>query len=99
MKKLTIVTLSLALSACAPQPLIATMWSKPGANYGAFLQDRSACAQAARIPHLVSLFPGGSGELPPDPVLSGEVVNGKIFWPCMVAHGWSYNPSAWLPLF
>ena len=97
MKKLTIVTLSLALSACASQPLIATMWSKPGANYGAFLQDRSACIQAARITHPVSLIPGGAPELPPVEAVSGEVVNPQIFWPCMVAHGWSYNPSSWLP--
>lgn len=41
--------------------------------------------------------PGGVGELPPGAALSGEVVNPYIFWTCMTARGWNYNPSAWLP--
>ena len=90
-KKPAIVTLTLALSACAPQLSQIALWSKPGASYDAFLQDRSACIQAARTTHPVSLIPGGAPELPPAEAVSGEVVNAQIFWPCMAARGWSYN--------
>jgi hypothetical protein len=97
-QKPTIVTLTLAVSACAPQlPQIAAMWSKPGASYGALLQDRSVCTQAARTTSGVFVS-SGVDELPLAPALSGQVVNAQIFWPCMAARGWSYNPAAWLPL-
>ena len=87
----TVVTLVLALSACAPQLSQIALWSKPGASYDAFLQDRFACIQAARITRPVSLIPGGAPELPPAEAVSGEVVNAQIFWPCMAARGWGYN--------
>ena len=93
-KKPTIVTLTLALSACAaPQLPQIALWSKPGASYDAFLQDRSACIQAARTTS-GGFVSGGVGDLlPPDAALSGDVVNAQIFWPCMAAHGWGYNPA------
>ena len=87
--KLTVVTLILALSACAPQLSQVALWSKPGASYDAFLQDRFACIQAARITSPGGFVSGGVGELPPGAALRS--VNGQIFWPCMAARGWSYN--------
>ena len=89
-RKPTIVTLTMALSACAPQLPQIALWSKPGASYDAFLQDRSACIQAARTTS-GGFVSGGVGELPPGAALSS--VNAQIFWPCMAARGWSYNPA------
>jgi hypothetical protein len=90
-KKPSIVTLALALSACAPQLSQIALWSKPGGSYDAFLQDRFACIQAARITS-GGFVSGGVGELPPG--LASRSVNGQIFWPCMAARGWSYNLAA-----
>ena len=80
--KPTVVTLTLALSACAPQLSQIALWSKPGASYDAFLQDRFACIEATRY------VSGGVGELPPGAASRSVTAQ---FLPCMAAGGWSYN--------
>src|SRR3974390_43370 len=76
-RRSTIVTLSLVLSACAPapQPPQVALWSKSGARDNAFLQDRSACIQAAHTTGSSGFVSGGAGELPPGAALSDNAVN------------------------
>jgi hypothetical protein len=95
-RRSTIVTLTLALSACAPapQPPRVALWSKPSASYDAFLRDRSTCIQTARATRSsTGVVSGGVGQPPPGAASSGEVINAQIFWPCMTARGWRYDPA------
>ncbi len=86
-----LIAVAAAVAGCAIQPI--HRWSRPGATYRDYLQDRYACVKDARAT-------AGSGYLLSNGVgaeSSGPVISSSVFMPCMAAKGWSLDPNGFQP--
>lgn len=75
-----------ALSGCA-EHVPAVRWSKPGATYDQFVQDRQACASQAREESQPFMAGGARYAGRSDAVDSG------LFFPCMASRGYRQDPK------
>jgi len=98
---------TLALCACAGEPVAVARWSKPGADQSAFLAVRDRCvgsvrSQASAFYVAGSRYPGKGGvlgELAGDLGVdtSTEGLDRDQFQRCMNGRGWSADPKGFAP--
>jgi hypothetical protein len=84
------VLAAFALAGCADD-VPAVHWSKPGATYDQFVQDRDACASEAREESQPFMLGGARYAGRSDAVDSG------LFFPCMAARGYRQDPRGFAP--
>jgi hypothetical protein len=77
---------ALALAGCA-EDVPTVKWSKPGATYDEFMQDRGACVGQAREESRPFYVGGQRYAGRPDALDSG------LFFPCMAARGYRQDPN------
>lgn len=78
---------ALLLAGCAGEDLPSVKWSKSGATYEQFVQDREACATQAREQSQPFYVAGQRYAGRPDAVDSG------LFLPCMTDRGYHQDPK------
>ncbi len=76
----------LALAGCADE-LPSVRWSRPGATYDQFVQDRAACVTEARAESEPFILGGAryAGKR--------DVLDSSVFVPCMAARGYRQDPQ------
>jgi hypothetical protein len=77
---------ALVLVGCA-EDVPTVKWSKPGATYDQFVQDREACVSQAREESQPFYVGGQRYGGRPDALDSG------LFFPCMAARGYRQDPN------
>ncbi|HEY3637758.1 MAG TPA: hypothetical protein VGK90_06365 [Rhizomicrobium sp.] len=84
----TSLVCALALAGCA-EDLPSVKWSKPGATYDQFVQDRAACVAEERQQSRPFYVGGARYAGRPDALDSG------IFIPCMTSRGYHEDPKGY----
>jgi hypothetical protein len=85
------MALCVILMGCA-QPVMVLGWSRPGASYQDFLNDRHGCIGDARSQASGATADNGSG------ATGGKLaVNAVVYLPCMAAHGWTQGANGYQP--
>lgn len=77
---------ALALAGCA-EDVPTVRWSKPGATFDQFTQDRAACASQARE-QSQPFYVGGARYAG-----RSDAVDSGLFFPCMSARGYRQDPN------
>jgi len=83
---------ALVLESCATAPPPVFRWSKAGATYQQFLQDRYACILQARTNTSSAFVYGSTGA-----AQSGQTISASIFLPCMAAKGYMQDANGFAP--
>jgi hypothetical protein len=81
---------AIVLAGCA-EDLPSVRWSKPGATYEQFVQDRKDCAAQARE-QSEPFYIGGDRHAG-----RGDAVDSGLFFPCMAARGYRQDPKGFAP--